>query len=102
MYATQPHCRYGKPPVVEVICQLRFPEILAVSEKLPVDFQEAVRQMFPQYQRRQEIAPPKIVGSPGSFSLENPPPVVNYQFTSADGQWKINLTSKFISLTCTN
>lgn len=102
MYATKPHCRYGRAPVVEVICQLRFPEILSISEKLPVDFQEAVRQLFPQYQRRQEIAPPKIVGTPGNFSLENPPPVINYQFASADSQWKINLTSKFISLTCTN
>jgi uncharacterized protein (TIGR04255 family) len=25
---------------------------------------------------------------------------VNYQFTSADGIWRVNLTSKFISLTC--
>ena len=40
------------------------------------------------------------MGTPGHFTLENPPTVVNYQFSSADGAWRINLTSNFISLSC--
>lgn len=45
---------------------------------------------------------PKLTGVPGNMTLQNQQPVTNYQFGSADGVWRVNLTSKFISLTCTN
>ena len=44
---------------------------------------------------------PKLTGVPGNMTLQNQPAVINYQFASADGSWRVNLTSKFISLTCT-
>ena len=88
--------------LAEVICQLRFPEILMINEKPPAEFQEMIRSDFPQYSCRKENPMPKIVGAPGNFSLNNPPATMNYQFVSADGFWRINLTSTFISLACTN
>lgn len=101
MFSQEPRCHYRKAQVAEVICQLRFPEILAVSAKDPVDFQEAIRQDFPQFSRRMEAPAPKLMGTPGKLTLQNQPPVTNYQFVSADGVWRVNLTSRFISLTCT-
>ena len=100
MFSSENRCRYGKNPLGEVICQLRFPEILTIAANAPVDFQEAIRSEFPQFQRRQEAAAPKLSGTPGHFALENQPATLNYQFASADGVWRVNLTSKFISLTC--
>jgi len=100
MFSVESRCRYRKNPIGEVICQLRFPEILSIEATAPVEFQEAIRDTFPQFQRRQEAGAPKIVGTPGHFALENQPGNTNYQFASADGVWRINLTSKFISLTC--
>ncbi len=100
MLSTQPRCHYAASPLAEVICQLRFPEILTISANAPVQFQEAIRDEFPQFARREENAAPKLTGAPGHFSLENQPATVNYQFTSADGIWRVNLTSRFISLTC--
>ena len=100
MFSHENRCLYRSNQLAEVICQLRFPEILAIGANLPVEFQEAIREDFPQYQRRQERPAPRLTGAPGGFSLENQPPVINYQFTSADGVWRVNLTSKFISLTC--
>lgn len=100
MFSYETRCHYRKSPLAEVICQLRFPEILSISEKAPVDFQEAIRQEFPQFLRRQEAPAPKITGIPGNMQLQNQPMTVNYQFASADGIWRVNLTSKFISLTC--
>lgn len=100
MFSHEPHCHYRKAPVAEVICQLRFPEILAIGAKDPVDFQEAIRADFPQFSRRMEAPAPRLVGAPGNLTLGNQPPVTNYQFASADGMWRVNLTSKFISLTC--
>lgn len=101
MFSAEPRCHYGTSPIVEVICQLRFPEILSISAQPPVEFQEAIRSEYPQFQRRMDTPAPRIAGAPGHFSLENQPSTINYQFVSADGIWRINLTGKFISLTCT-
>ena len=100
MFSKEPRCLYRSNPIAEVICQLRFPEILTIAANAPVDFQEAIRADFPQFFRRQETGAPKITGAPGNFSLQNQPATINYQFASADGVWRVNLTSKFISLTC--
>lgn len=100
MFSKEDRCIYRSNQLGEVICQLRFPEILSIAAELPVRFQEAIRDQFPQYLRRQENAAPRITGAPGHFNLENQPAVINYQFTSADGIWRVNLTSRFISLTC--
>ena len=100
MFSTQPRCLYRSNQLAEVICQLRFPEILTIAANAPVDFQEAIRAEFPGFTRRQEAPAPKLTGAPGNFSLQNQPATINYQFTSPDGTWRVNLTSKFISLTC--
>ena len=92
---------YEKNQLAEVICQLRFPTILSVGAREPVDFQEAVRQVFPQYQLRQDMLPPKMVQVPGQPpKMEQQKPVANHQFMTADGRYRINLTQNFISLTC--
>lgn len=102
MFSTEDRCHYGSNPLAEVICQLRFPEILAVSAGDPVEFQEAIRADYPIFLRRQEIPAPRLTGIPGNMAVQNQKPITNYQFSSADGHWRVNLTNKFISLTCTN
>ncbi|MCD7859251.1 MAG: TIGR04255 family protein [Firmicutes bacterium] len=100
MFSNEPRTHYQKNQLGEVICQLRFPEILSIGAKPPVDFQEAIRADYPRYQCLQEQAAPKITGTPGNLSLQNRPATPNYQFVSLDGVWRVNLTSKFISLAC--
>ena len=100
MFSTEPRVIYRRNQLGEVICQLRFPEILAIGAKPPVDFQEAIRADYPEYSSRMESPAPRRTGVPGNMSLQNQPPVINYQFRSADGIWRVNLTSKFISLSC--
>ena len=100
MFSTRDHCHYRSNQIAEVICQLRFPEILSIGTTAPAAFQDAIRDEFPQFIRRQDLPAPKITGMPGHLSLENQPGVINYQFSSADGTWRVNLTSRFISLTC--
>lgn len=102
MFSREERSIYRSNQLAEVICQLRFPEILAIQANAPVEFQEAIRRDFPQFSRRQENAAPKLTGIPGNFSVQNQPAVTNYQFMSADGKWRVNLTSKFISLSCAN
>lgn len=101
MFSSESRCIYRSNQLAEVICQLRFPEILSISTTVPAEFQEAIRSEFPLYTQRKEMPAPKLTGTPGSISLQKQEPVTNYQFASADGAWRVNLTSKFISLSCT-
>ncbi len=100
MISQEQRCRYRKNPINEVICQLRFPQILKISTQIPADFQEAIRESFPQYVQLKQAPAPKIIGQPGNMQLENAPPVINHQFSTADNVWRVNLTSQFISLSC--
>ena len=99
MFSNEPRCIYRKNPLAEVICQLRFPEILKISAEAPVAFQEAIRDEYPQYVRRNDPPMPRPL-LPGQPAPPKQEPVINHQFTSADGLWRVNLTSKFISLSC--
>lgn len=90
--------RYGKPQLLEVICQLRFPTILSISAKEPAEFQELIRDEYPRYSCNVEKLPPKVIGQPGNMKFEEQADVINYQFLSADGRWKVNLTNTFIAL----
>ncbi len=100
MFSTEPRVVYRKNQLGDVICQLRFPEILTIAAKPPVDFQEAIRADYPKYSSRMEAPAPKLAGVPGNLTLQNQPAAINYQFVSADGVWRVNLTAKFISLAC--
>ena len=97
LFAEYERCHYLRPPLAEVICQLRFPTILSIGAKEPADFQEAVRADFPRYLVRQEQQTPKLTaGTPPKVEAQKP--VTNYHFISADGRWKLNLTQSFIAL----
>ena len=100
MFSQEGRCIYKNNQLADVICQLRFPEILAISANLPDQFQDAIRDSYPQYTSKMESSPPKLEEKPGGFSLVKQPSTINYQFTSQDGIWRINLTSRFISLSC--
>ena len=99
LFSDNPRVHYNKSPLVEVICQFRFPAILSIGANEPADFQEAIRSSFPRYAVRQDQPSPKItgLGTPGA-KLETPEAITNYHFVSADGLWRLNLTNTFISL----
>lgn len=99
-FAQSPRCLYRNHQLGDVICQLRFPEILTVETTLPAQFQEAIREDFPGYSVRKEAPAPRLTGAPGNLSVQNSPATNNYQFVSEDGAWRVNLTSRFISLAC--
>ena len=87
-------CTYQTNQLLEVICQLRFPTILSINEAMPAAFQEEIRKEFPQFSVRAERVPV----APGQQPPAQTMTVNNYQFISADGKWKLNLTQSFIAL----
>ena len=86
--------RYVKPPLIETICQLRFPTVLSIGNDVPADFQEAIQADFPKYTARKEQQPPKVENG----KLTPQPSITNHTFVSTDGVWKVNLTKDFIAL----
>ena len=94
MFSNEDRCVYGRSPLVEVICQLRFPVILAIDSQAPYQFQEAIRSDYPQFTQRTENLPPKPVNG----KLTSQGSQQNYQFVDSASHWKVNLTKNFISL----
>lgn len=91
MFSSEKRCHYRNSPLAEVICQLRFPQILSINTNTPADFQEKIRGQFPKYNANVE----KVThNAPGQVQAS----LVNYQFSSQDGLWRVNLTSSSIAL----
>ena len=67
MFSNEARCNYANNQLGDVICQLRFPEILSIGANVPVAFQEAIRHDFPQYAARQEVPAPKSPEPPATF-----------------------------------
>ena len=94
---------YRKNPLVEVVCQLRFPAVLRIDVEPPAQFQSHIRSEYPVLNDRSN----DIVGLPP----ETPPLVVNllrarggkkqaaYDFVSEDGHWTVGLTREYLALT---
>lgn len=94
LFADNTRYSYVNSPLIETICQLRFPTILSIGSTEPAQFQEAIRTDFPKYAARQEQQQARLVNG----QVEQPPAITNYNFISADGLWKVNLTKDFIAL----
>jgi len=95
---------YSNNPLIEVICQLRFPRILKINENSPASFQDIIREDYPLFDITIEHQQKFAIDSNDNDTLPIPRVVQsekinNYKFSSTDGFWHINLTSTFIALT---
>jgi uncharacterized protein (TIGR04255 family) len=95
---------YNKNPLEQVICQVRFPPILKIDVEIPAQFQEMIRKEFPIYSETTELR----LEIPHALKAQMPPDTLNqvvqnsgknYEFSSEDNAWKINLTKGFVALT---
>ena len=93
--------KYEKNPIYEAILQIKYPPILAINAKDPVEFQERIRKEFPNYHleisNEQELTL-SSVGDNTIPSISQKRQTKNYMFISKDGNHKINLTQDFISI----
>ena len=81
-------------PLVRVIAQVRFPDILSIeSPAFVAPFQEALRADYPVL--RQERVQGASFGPDGVSATA--PPVV-WRFSDEDGDWRVSLSSGFLTL----
>jgi len=82
-------------PLVRVIVQLRFPEILGLDERAGVaSFQERIRSEYPflEQERSQQAA----IGPAGLSAMA--PPAVIWRFQDLSRQWRVSLGTHFLTL----
>ncbi|HTA90779.1 MAG TPA: TIGR04255 family protein [Polyangiaceae bacterium] len=83
-------------PLVRVIAQVRFPEVLAVEQQdFVIPFQEAIREAYPILRR--ELTHGLIIGVnvPGAMPMK---PQTVWRFADMKGQWRASLAPDFLAL----
>jgi uncharacterized protein (TIGR04255 family) len=99
---------FTKNPLDRVICQFRFPPILKIDTEVPAEFQERIRDVFPNLSESTEFKiefssdAKQSIPPEGVQQFIKPPGNINYEFASEDGLWKLNLTRYYITLTSMN
>ncbi len=92
-----PEIRLERPPLVEVVCQVRFPVILRIAREEPSEFQELIRRRFPLLEMEQSV----LVQFPG-LSGEGAPVAEAqakiYRFRTPDTHTSISLAVDFFAL----
>jgi uncharacterized protein (TIGR04255 family) len=89
---------YKRNPLVEVVCQLRFPPILKISHQEPVEFQDTIRFKYPLSETTRAQLPSEISQVVQQLGLPLQSDVA-YNFKSEDQRWSLSLTKDFIALT---
>jgi uncharacterized protein (TIGR04255 family) len=97
---TSPRVVFEHTPLALVLCQVRFPTVLNVTNPAAVaPFQEAIRDDFP-------VAEPyarQVMGfgiqlDPSGFQFPQGAPSVTWRFTDIDDKWTVVLTPEFLTL----
>lgn len=94
--------RYEKNPLIEVVCEVRFPIQLAIQQSLPVDFQSALSADYPFLEMKTEvqlefhIAPQQSEPPPGNPPAMSQVKKMVYEFLSVDKQWRISLSDQWL------
>lgn len=87
---------YKRNPLVEVVGQLQFPQILKIVNQDPVEFQDAIRADYPILEITSGVLVVDMLGerSPDAQRLDTV-----YHFKSEDLQWQASLSRNFVALT---
>src|SRR3990167_10038922 len=104
MFPESERVLYKNNPLVEVICQFRYPTILRIREGKLADFQDRVRQDYPVYSEQEPSigVPPQIPKELAvifeQVKIPIPSGLVSHRFSTTDSQRFISLRDEFIAL----
>ncbi len=96
-FPSKPDVQLENSPLVEVICQVRFPPILRIASEEPSEFQELIRDRFPNV----ELEHGFLVRVPGPGAMGVPtaePQTRTYRFRTSEAQTAISLAVDFYAL----
>ncbi|MEX0267819.1 TIGR04255 family protein [Leptolyngbyaceae cyanobacterium UHCC 1019] len=87
---------YQRNPLVEVVGQLQFPQILKIVNQDPVEFQDAIRVDYPILEVATDVL---WVEGDGEQLPDTRKLNTVYHFRSEDLRWQVSLSGHFIALT---
>ena len=91
--------RYSNSPLAQVVAQIRFPNLLEISNIEPVLFQQKIRKDYPLYSKAFEKQRQFAIDNQNkSISKLLDMDIVNHQFSNTEGNWYVNLTNTFLSI----
>lgn len=88
---------YKQNPLIEVVCQLRFPPILKISHQEPVEFQDEIRSMYPLFETNELKLPTEILNFTKQAGIALPIETT-YSFKSEDQKWCLSISKDFIAI----
>jgi len=95
---------YKKNPLVEVICQFRFPTILRIREGHLANFQDMIRKDYPGYSEQEPSfgVPPQIPKELATvieqMTIPMPPGLISHRFSTKDSKRFISLRDGSMAL----
>jgi uncharacterized protein (TIGR04255 family) len=87
-------------PLVEVICQLRFPTILKIASEAPAEYQEKIRPGYPLYEKGGAPGqlPPEVSDLLARVPIPMPPQSTIHKFLTGDSKRFIALADDFVAI----
>jgi uncharacterized protein (TIGR04255 family) len=103
-FPESPRVVYGKNPLVDVICQLRFPTVLRIGAEQPADFQDKIRREYPLYSLQAPSIefpqlPKQLSAIIEQIGLPKPLGSSTHRFSTSDSQRFVSLCQDFLALT---
>jgi len=86
---------FKRAPLVQVICQVRFPPILEIGKEAPAEFQKRIRNDYPTLEMMDAVA----VSSSGDMERASVGTLTTvWKFSDVSHNWTVSLSSAFVSL----
>ncbi|WP_428488290.1 TIGR04255 family protein [Rhodopila sp.] len=98
LFPASPRVFYRKAPLLQVVCQVRFPPLLRVESELPAAFQEKIRSVFPLFERLSTPVLPFGVPPELLQSLAVPGITSRYVFLTEDRCSTVGLASDSLTI----
>lgn len=93
---------FGRNPLKEVICQLRFPTVLEISASEPAAFQNRIRDVYPLYERiAADVALTSLPAEIGKLISQLGLPAsstATHEFSTEDRKTKVTLSNDFVAV----
>jgi len=96
-FPDSPRVVYQSNPLVEVVCQVRFPRLLRLETELPVEFQNRVHKEYPTLKESFSSKLPDEIARAMGLDPANLHQR-GFDFLTRDETWKISLASSALSL----
>lgn len=99
-FPESPRVFFRNNPLVEVVCQLRFPPILRIATEEPAEFQEVIRDEYPMYRREKPVfESEEIEDLVRQIGLLKDTERVIHKFLTEDEGRYISLAREFVAVT---